>query len=181
MIVVIVALESELSRRPLPRGFELVHSGVGKVNAALATCAALHAHRPELVINFGTAGAVGGAAHGLVEVSRVIQRDMLAVPLAPRGVTPFEAEAQEISNGRTGLCCGSGDSFVTASDAWLVQQGVDLVDMELFAIARACVRARVPWRAFKFVTDEAGTAAADDWQARVGDGESLFMSTLEAL
>jgi adenosylhomocysteine nucleosidase len=181
MIVVIVALESELSRRALPRGFELVHAGVGKINAALATSAVLHAHRPELVVNYGTAGAIGGAARGLVEVGRVIQRDMLAVPLAPRGVTPFDRDGPEIANGRPGLCCASGDSFVTASDAWLQQQRVDLVDMELFAIARACARAQVPWRAHKFVTDEAGEAAADDWRARVGDGEALFLGVLESL
>jgi adenosylhomocysteine nucleosidase len=181
VIVVIVALESELSRQTLPRGIELLHAGVGKVNAAIATCRALHAHRPELIVNYGTAGAISDAARGLVEVGRVIQRDMLAVPLAPRGVTPFDPDAAEIVNGRPGLCCGSGDSFVTASDPWLLQQGVDLVDMELFAIARACARAQVPWRAFKFVTDEAGAAAADDWQARVGDGESLFLSALESL
>lgn len=181
MIVVIVALESELSRQPLPSGIELVHAGVGKVNAAIATCAALHAHRPEMIINYGTAGAISVAARGLVEVGRVIQRDMIAVPLAPRGVTPFDAEAPEITNGRQGLRCASGDSFVTTSDAWLLQQGVDLVDMELFAIARVCERAQVAWRAFKFVTDEAGEAAAEDWRARVGDGESLFIGTLESL
>ncbi len=37
MIVVIVALEDELSRQPMPDGVLLVHSGLGKINAAL-TC-----------------------------------------------------------------------------------------------------------------------------------------------
>lgn len=181
MIVVIVALESELSRSPLPPGFALVHSGVGKVNAAIASCAALQEFKPTMLVNYGTAGAVGNAARGLVEVGRVIQRDMLAVPLAPRGVTPFDAAAFEIVNAHATLRCATGDSFVTSSDPWLLEQGVDLVDMELFAIARVCQRAHLPWRSFKFVTDEAGAAAADDWRIRVGDGEAMFLARLVKL
>ena len=181
MIVVIVALETELSRQHLPTGMTLVHSGVGKVNAALATCAALARHTPTLLVNYGTAGSIGAVAGGLVEVNRVIQRDMLAVPLAPRGVTPFESLRAEIANDSTGLRCATGDSFVTADDPWLRAQGVDLVDMELFAIARGCERARIPWRSFKFVTDAAGAEAADDWRARVGDGELMFLERLAAL
>jgi adenosylhomocysteine nucleosidase len=115
MLLVIVALEEELSRQPLPAGVVLVHSGVGKVNAALATAAALREHAPTQVVNFGTAGALSAAAHGLVEVGRVLQRDMLAMPLAPRGVTPFDARAAELGNGRGGLLCASGDSFVSGS------------------------------------------------------------------
>ena len=165
----------------MPDGVALVHCGVGKVNAALATCEALATQRPALVVNYGTAGAISDAARGLVEIGAVIQRDMLAVPLAPRGVTPFEPAATELVNGRAGLRCASGDSFVTAADPWLAAQRVDLVDMELYAIARACARAAVAWRAFKFLTDTAGASAADDWQARVGDGEDLFMQRLAAL
>jgi adenosylhomocysteine nucleosidase len=78
------------------------------------------------------------------------------------------------------LCCGSGDSFVTAVDPWLAAQGIDLVDMELWGIACACERAGVPWRAWKYVTDQADEGAADDWQARVGEGERLFLAQLAA-
>jgi adenosylhomocysteine nucleosidase len=180
MLLVIVALEDELSRQPLPPGVQLEHCGVGKVNAALATAEALRRHAPRIVVNFGTAGAVRGGVHGLLEVTRVRQRDMLAVPLAPRGVTPFDARPPELANGRAGLCCGSGDSFVTAVDPWLAAQGIDLVDMELWGIACACERAGVPWRAWKYVTDQADEGAADDWQARVGEGERLFLAQLAA-
>jgi len=181
MLLVIVALEEELSRQPLPAGVVLVHSGVGKVNAALATAAALREHAPTQVVNFGTAGALSAAAHGLVEVGRVLQRDMLAMPLAPRGVTPFDARAAELGNGRGGLLCASGDSFVSAPDPWLAAQGVDLVDMELWGIAMACERAACPWRAYKYLTDQADGAAAGDWQARVNQGERLFLERLVAL
>jgi adenosylhomocysteine nucleosidase len=180
MLLVIVALEDELSRQPLPAGVVLEHCGVGKVNAALATAEALRRHAPRLVVNFGTAGAVRTGLHGLHEVARVRQRDMLTEPLAPRGTTPFDARPPLLANGREGLSCGSGDSFVSAPDAWLAEQAIDLVDMELWGIASACERAGVPWRAFKYVTDRADEAAAGDWQARVGEGERLFLAALAA-
>jgi len=181
MLLVIVALEEELSRQPLPAGVALVHSGVGKVNAALATAEALRAHAPSLVVNFGTAGALSPAAHGLVEIGRVIQRDMQAEPLAPRGVTPFDQRPPQLANGREGLCCATGDSFVSAADPWLVEHGADLVDMELWGIAMACERAGCPWRAWKYLTDRADDSAAGDWQARVGLGERLFLERLAGL
>ena len=44
--------------------------------------------------------------------------------------------------GFDGVVCGTGDSFVTALDAWLTENAIDIVDMELFAIAHVCHRAR---------------------------------------
>lgn len=179
MVVVIVALESELARQPLPAGAHLIHCGVGKVNAALAAQEAIRRYQPRLVVNYGTAGAVHPAARGLLQVGRVIQRDMDAEPIAPRGITPFSSAPSSIESGESGVCCASGDSFVRAPDAWLAAQGADVVDMELFAIAEACRRAAVPWWACKYVTDNANESAANEWTARVGDGESLFLEALE--
>lgn len=178
MIVVIVALESELARQPLPAEVKLIHSGVGKINAALAASDAIGRFRPRLVVNYGTAGAVHSGSRGLLHVGRVIQRDMDAEPLAPRGATPFGSVPRMIESGEPGICCATGDTFVRAPDAWLNAQGADVVDMELFAIAEACRRTGVPWWACKFVTDNADESAADDWNARVGAGEALFLEAL---
>jgi adenosylhomocysteine nucleosidase len=179
LIVVIVALESELARRPLPAEAQLIHSGVGKINAALAARDAIDRFRPRLVVNYGTAGAVHSGAHGLLRVSSVIQRDMDAEPLAPRGTTPFGSVPTLIESGEPGICCATGDSFVRAPDGWLKAQGADVVDMELFAIAETCRRAGVLWWACKYVTDSADESAADHWNARVGEGEALFLAALE--
>lgn len=163
----------------MPPGVQLIHSGVGKINATLAAREALERYRPTLVVNYGTAGAVHAGAHGLLTVGRVIQRDMDAEPLAPRGVTPFGGLPSEIIAPEPGVCCATGDSFVRGPDAWLRAQDVDVVDMELFAIAEVCRRAGVPWWGCKFVTDSADESAGDDWNARVGSGEPLFLQALE--
>jgi adenosylhomocysteine nucleosidase len=181
VIVVIVALENELSRRRLPGDVEIVHSGVGKVNAAIATSQVILTRRPALIVNYGTAGRINSRLHGLLDVARVVQRDMMAMPLAERGTTPFAAEAAQIHSGFDGVLCATGDSFVTRVDPWLGERQVDVVDMELYAIAHACRRYGVPWRSFKFVTDDANEQAADDWSGKVNDGENFFIARLEQI
>jgi hypothetical protein len=72
------------------------------------------------------------------------------------------------------VICATGDSFVTSRDPWLVEQGVDLVDMELFAIAAACERAGVSWRSFKYITDDANEDSGDHWEANVHQVNTLL-------
>ncbi|EJN09747.1 5'-methylthioadenosine nucleosidase [Herbaspirillum sp. YR522] len=175
--IVLTALPNELAAADAPAGVEVVYCGVGKVNAALHATRIILERRPSLVINFGTAGKIDARHDGLLEVATVLQRDMLAMPLAERGVTPLMSPAEQparLDSGYPGVVCGTGDSFVSSADEWLLEQGVDLVDMELFAIARACRHFGVPWRAFKFITDGADEGAADDWQSRVHLGAELF-------
>jgi adenosylhomocysteine nucleosidase len=178
-ILVLTAIEDELDKARAPDGVRVVYTGVGKVNAASATTLALMALRPALVINYGTAGKINETLQGLVEVSGVIQRDMMAMPLAPRGRTPFASEFDHLISGQAGVICGTGDSFVTTSDPWLIENNIDVVDMELFAIAHVCRHHGLPWRAFKFITDDANDLAHQDWTANVKDGESLFWDALE--
>lgn len=182
-VLVVAALESELDVSRATDSVEVVFTGVGKVNAALITAQALLSEKRALVINYGTCGKISKSLHGLVEVSRVIQRDMMAMPLAPRGVTPFCDDSLKdhvLESGHVGWVCGTGDSFVMSEDPWLTENKVDLVDMELFAIASACKRFGVPWRAFKYVTDGADDGAHDDWTANCASGADLFWDRLNA-
>lgn len=177
-VLIIVALEGELNPRALPPSLPLVYCGVGKVNAALATQRAIHDLKPDIIINFGTAGRVSPRLQGLQRVARVVQRDMNAEPLAPRGVTPLMDGPHHFESGDEGVICGTGDSFVTRRDEWLHENKVDLVDMELFAIAAAAHRANIKWNAYKFISDDANEGAAEDWQAKVNHGEEMFLAEL---
>lgn len=180
-VLVLTAIEAELDRARAPEGFEIVFTGVGKINTTIATLFALQKHKPRLVINYGTAGKINSSLHGLYEVAHVIQRDMMAMPLAPRGRTPFAPEQDRLSSGFDGVTCGTGDSFVTVTDPWLVENAVDLVDMELFAIASVCAHQSVKWRAFKFITDDANDSAAEHWTENVADGQTLFLDAVKDL
>ncbi|MGN6117766.1 MAG: phosphorylase family protein, partial [Nitrobacter sp.] len=162
-ILVLTAIDDELDKARAPDGVEVIYTGVGKVNAASAATLALLVLRPSLVVNYGTAGRINESLSGLLEVSDVIQRDMMAMPLAPRGRVPYSPELDRLSSGQSGVLCGTGDSFVTIADPWLIENKVDIVDMELFAIAQVCQRHSLPWRAFKFITDDANDLAHQDW------------------
>ncbi|EJL83476.1 nucleoside phosphorylase [Herbaspirillum sp. CF444] len=180
-ILILTALASELNAADAPDGVEVIYTGVGKINAAATATAAILQRQPQLIVNFGTAGKINPAVDGLLDIASVIQRDMLAIPLAARGVTPLSDEPNSYASGHGNAICGTGDSFVTASDPWLVEQGVDVVDMELFAIAHTCHRYGVPWRAFKFITDSADEDAADHWNDNVHRGAELFWRTLDRI
>jgi len=178
--LIITALESELKRSALPSGVEIVYSGIGKINATIASVAAIHQYAPQNIINFGTAGTVNSQLQGLLDIAKVIQRDMNTEPLAPRGQTPFCNKPSEyLSSGK--YVCGTGDSFVTVQDFWLHSQGVDLVDMELFAIAACAYQHSIPWQSLKYITDDANENSAHDWQEKVNHGQDLFIDRLKQL
>jgi adenosylhomocysteine nucleosidase len=177
-IVVLTAVKSELNADRTIGDVEVIYGGVSKINAAIATTAAILAARPALVVNYGTCGKITENLRGLLEVSHVVQRDMMAMPLAPRGVTPLCDDCRMLTSDHGTAVCGTGDSFVTSTDHWLTENKIDVVDMELFAIAHVCKRFGVPWRGFKFITDDANELAHEHWNANVADGENLFWDAL---
>ena len=179
-LLIITALESELKREALPSGVEIVYSGMGKINAAMTCFKAIAQYSPNRILNFGTAGKIKSDLHGLLEIGRVIQRDMDAEPLAPRGITPLCNRPQEyLSTGN--FLCATGDSFVTAHDPWLHSQDVDVVDMELFAIAAIAHDHQIPWQSFKYITDDANESSGNDWKEKVHHGQDLFLERIEEL
>ncbi|QWE29522.1 5'-methylthioadenosine nucleosidase [Polynucleobacter sp. AM-7D1] len=180
-LLIITALESELNQAALPPGVGIVYSGVGKINATAATLQAIHQFEPKQIINFGTVGKINPSLAGLLEIGKVIQRDMMTVPLAPRGQTPFCPKPIEYLSLNGDHVCGTGDSFVTAHDPWLKEQGVDVVDMELFAIASIAYQFNIPWQSFKYVTDDANSDSGNEWKHRVNHGQELYVSKLHDL
>lgn len=177
--IILCALESEYT--PQNSDISVIYTGVGKLNAAFKTYESIMTFKPDMIINFGTAGGLNEEAKNLVEISKVVQRDMIAEPLSPRGSTPFSDEDGYLSSGYEGFVCGSGDSFVTEPDGWLAQNKIDLVDMELYGIAFICKRFNMPWRSFKFISDTANENAAESWTANIQSGEELFTQKLATL
>ena len=179
MNYLLVALEMELPDALLvPAGFEVCFTGVGKINASLA--AARVCARPDCrrVINYGTAGTLdAGLAGQLVRVARLLQRDMDARPLAPLGTTPFEDDGGVIELGGAGVSLSTGDNFVTSPPTL----SSDIVDMEGYAIAKARMRAGVPFDCYKFVTDLADADAAQNWRDNVAKGAEMMLMRLAEL
>ena len=175
-IVFIVALENELPQKELPR-FKIEYSGVGKINATYKTLEVIKNDRPDLIINYGTAGSLRRDLKGLHEVSKFLQRDMDATPLGFRmGETPFDS-ISDIDFGRTGLSCSTGDNFVTSSP--LLES--DLVDMEAYAIAKVCWLSRVDFMCFKYISDGADSDSPNNWERGIRYGKEAFKKFISNL
>ena len=77
--------------------------------------------------------------------------------------------------GGSGVTLSTGDNFVTAPPAL----DSDIVDMEAYAIAKACRRAGVPFSCYKYVTDLADENATANWRDNVARGAGLFVAALK--
>ena len=162
--------------------FPVVYSGVGKVNAALTAAKVIEQYNPNLIINFGTAGSHAVDPHTLVDCNKFIQRDMHVKELGfDFAVTPFEDSVPTVlefsSSGGMNMTCGTGDNFVASSG----ELNCDVVDMEAYAIAKACHLAGVDFVSYKYITDGADDDAAAQWQENCKKGAEKFLELLGEL
>jgi adenosylhomocysteine nucleosidase len=166
--------------------WDVIYTGVGKINATMKLVDRLTDYnyvRPELVINYGTAGSRKYEQGEVVDCTRFIQRDMDVTGLGFKlSQTPFEEDIPIIIQsesdfnpiGKNALC-GSGDSFMKGLPyAWYKNQIGDVVDMEGYALAKVCRSYSIPFISFKYITDGADGDADIDWEKNVGKGIVKF-------
>jgi adenosylhomocysteine nucleosidase len=91
------------------------------------------------------------------------------------GQTPFETA---IAIGTPGLTCSTGDNFVMDPQLLIP---ADLVDMEAYAIAKACEKHHVEFLCFKYVSDQANATADTDWRESVAHGQLHYVNKLKEL
>ena len=168
--LILVALEDELPQKLIP-SWDIVYTGVGKVNASLAVAGEWPKREHEVILNFGSAGALNPNVNGLVRVSQFMQRDMDARGLGfELGETPFDNWAT-ITLDSEGFSCGSGDSFVMTPP----EIKTDVVDMESYAMAKYALQKGVQFICYKYVSDSADGNAPDDWRAHLHKGAEAFV------
>ena len=160
----------------------LAQSGIGKVNAAVATTLVVELFHPACVINTGSAGGLGqGLKVGDVVIgTHVAHHDVDAtafgyeigqVPQLPRmfaGDARLVAAAVEAAAAFDGAhvhqgLIVSGDQFIHSSDKVAAIRanfdGVQVVEMEAAAIAQACAQLDVPCVVIRAVSDLADDKA----------------------
>jgi len=146
------------------------HVGVGKVNATYNTLKLINIHKPKIIINYGTAGAINSKLKGLVECTKFYQRDMDVRGLDFKlGETPFD-KIKEIITSKDGYSCGTGDSFVNKK----IDMETDVVDMEAYAIAKVCKLENIEFKCFKYISDNADQNASKDWNTNLILGAKAF-------
>lgn len=170
--IILIAIKEEAPElADLPNVF---FTGVGKVNAATVTTEVILKHKPQRIINFGTAGGIT-VAPGFYQCTQFVQRDMLCEGLGCEpGQTPFETK---ISLGhQQGLICSSGDNFVMNP---VLNIPADVVDMEAYAIAKVCSRYQIDFVCWKYISDQANHDANVAWQRQVSQGQSHYRDKLK--
>ncbi len=156
--------------------------GIGKVNVAAAAMMLVERYQPSLLAMTGTCGRVSAITGDTFWIASAVQHDYGVVrtggfahyqggewPMGPEGHPPFIAIPDP------GLTLphahiGSGDAFVACPDhsgALVDRLGIDLVDMEVAAMAQLAAKLGLPWAAIKSVTDDADGASAGDFRANL--------------
>ena len=175
-ILILTALPEELDKKLINHPVEYI--GVGLSNAALYSTMAINTHKPDLVINYGSAGALNTEIKGLTPVAKVCQRDADCTPLRERGYMLGE-NILYYTSGKSGVRVGSGNNFVTDPDEW-TRQHCDLVDMELWSIAKVCTQFGIPWTSMKWVSDNADGDAGMVWEDALLAGQVAFIDWLRS-
>ena len=151
------------------------HTGVGKINATYNSLKLISTHKPRLVINYGTAGAINNSLKGIIECTKFYQRDMDVRGLNfELGETPFD-KIKEIITSESGYSCGSGDSFVNKK----IDMNVDVVDMEAYAIAKVCKLENIEFKCFKYISDNANKNADNDWKINLKIASNAFSNFID--
>ena len=171
-VLFVMAVDAEYGPHLRAR-FTPLFTGVGPVEAALVmgealTRLALAGTLPDLVVSLGSAGSAR-LPHGAVyQASSVSWRDIDASALGfPRGVTPFSdlpatlRLTQRIPGIPDATLSTWADVVSGAAYAGIAE---DMVDMETWSIARACMRAAVPLIALRGISDgQSDLKGLNDW------------------
>ena len=172
--IILIALPEEAP--DLAHMMNLFYTGVGKVNAAMTASEVIAKYRPQRIINFGTAGGIT-VEPGFYQCTQFVQRDMTCEALGcVPGQTPYET-AVHIGNS-AGLTCSTGDNFVMNP---ALEIPADIVDMEAYAIAKACAKYGVEFECWKYISDQANQDAHNDWKQSVAQGQPYYITKLKQL
>lgn len=153
--------------------------GVGKVSAGLHTMNLIHTYKPDCVINFGSCGNLSD--HQVGDILRIgkVHNDIDARPLAEYGHTPFSQWKEIVIDPYSSHLCFTTDYFYnqkradySAAYKSMIQR-CDVIDMELYAIAKACKMTNTPIASFKWVSDD---GHSHDWEQNAHIGYEKFKS-----
>lgn len=163
--------------------------GVGPVEAAISMTRALvdlGSGRPDLVVSLGSAGSARLVKTRVYQAGSVSWRDMDASALGfPKGVTPFldQPATQVLPLRIPGVPVASlstGGNVVSGAGYAGIPE--DMVDMETFAILRACQGFSLPLIALRGISDgDAELSGLQDWEEYLHVVDENLAGTVQAM
>lgn len=182
-VLVTYAVQGEFVELQFPDvEFYYIRTGIGKVKSAFHLAEAIHQVKPDLVLNYGTAGTVNHDVGSIFVCRKFIDRDMQK--LSGLGLE-YEIDTTELLASRN-FCaewtengvCNTGDSFLTE----LTHVTGDIVDMEAYSQAFVCRAKEIPFISVKYVSDVIGQNSVKHWEDKLADaraGLSHFFNVLK--
>lgn len=168
------ALESEAAQ--VFYGYNILFTGIGKVNAAYELTKAIQIKKPSIIVNLGSAGSSFFQKGDVVCCTKFVQRDMdvrglgfahYETPLS--GVPSVLEYGLAMQNVPEGIC-GTGDNFEMGHCA----PAYNVVDMEAYALALVAMKENIPFLCLKYISDGADGNAAEDWTVQVHKAAEAF-------
>ena len=146
--------------------------GVGKVNAALNTATLIKEYDPDYVVNFGSCGNLKDYKPGELLRVGMVYNDFYAGSLV-------KYMPHKMSD--TGIKCLTTDTFLEKGEKYHHSYEFrigkcDIVDMELYGIACACLDAGKLLRSYKWISDDGDM---DSWEENAKLGFDKFKIVLE--
>ena len=149
----------------------VVVCGVGKVNAAMGAQIAIDELGAEVIINIGYAGGLNGSLEvgKIYEISHAVQYDFDLTQLNGTKIGTLD-ECKENFLALDALSLyplkklATGDRFNDSAEDFklLTELGADIRDMEGAAVAQVCMHAKVELRAYKVISDLAGSGSTTE-------------------
>ena len=150
--------------------------GIGKINAASNLTEILWNEEPDVVINFGSCGNLKNHKIGeVLEVGKVYN-NIDCEPFAPYGCTPY-TDICDIRLSNSQIQCFTTDQFydnhrTDYSEKYLKRiSECDIVDMECYALAYVCKQRDIPFKSYKWVSDD---GESDKWEENAKIGFNNF-------
>ncbi len=157
----------------------VIESGIGKVNAAAATCFLKELCGAEIILNAGLSGAVSGleredlvAGESYVECDFDLQVFGYKLGQKPAGEYIYSADKDLLSSaleirGVKKARLGTGDFFLADSSKkiqYLNEFSINAFDMESAAIAAVCHKYQIPFLSLRKISDDADDGSVDDYR-----------------
>ncbi|MBB2975959.1 adenosylhomocysteine nucleosidase [Microbacterium endophyticum] len=168
MRLLVAAMDVEMVAFSEPiEGFDMLVTGLGKLQAAVGLTKALSAQTYEEIVVVGTAGALDPELEASVyEVVSALQHDVADLDGV---VGQHVALPPRVGASVDGVTIATGDRFIDDADAvtHIRALGASLVDMETYAYMWTAENFGVPIRVFKAVSDRAQDGATELWDVTV--------------
>ena len=150
-------------------GIPIHITGIGKSNAGTSAARLIEQHKPDIVINFGSCGNLKN-----YKVGEVLEVGTCVNDLDTLGFyNPLSIQINKDSK----IKCLSTDHMYDSSHNNYVDsyndkiKECDIIEMELYAIATACVAANVKLYGYKWVSDDGSN---DEWLENAKAGFNNF-------